>query len=74
VRKADLGEIARQNAAGFAIDNKGYIGLGQDESYETKKDFWEYDPVTDTWTRKSNIGGSGRQGIVGFSIGNKGYI
>ena len=37
------------------------------------KDFWEYDPSTDTWTRKADFGGSPRVAI-GFSIENKGYI
>lgn len=83
-RKGDFGGLGRYHARGFSIGNKGYIcgGIGvvydgtdvADPSTNAFKDFWEYDPVTDTWTRKSNIGGPGRQGIVGFSIGNKGYI
>ena len=38
------------------------------------KDFWEYDPATDTWTQKADFGGTARTGAVGFSIGSKGYI
>ena len=38
------------------------------------KDFWEYDPSTNTWTQKLDFGGTARHGAVGFAIGNKGYI
>jgi hypothetical protein len=38
------------------------------------KDFWEYDPATDVWTRKADFGGGGRSTSFGFSIGTKGYI
>ena len=39
-----------------------------------KRDFWEYDPVTNIWTQKADFGGTARTAAVGFSIGNKGYI
>ena len=38
------------------------------------KDFWEYDPVANTWTQKADFGGAARDSAVGFSIGSKGYI
>ena len=60
-------------AVGFSIGNKGYIGTGEDTNGATK-DFWEYDPDNDTWTRKADFGGTARSNAVGFSIGNKGYI
>src|SRR5207245_4964031 len=74
-QKADFGGLPRQHAAGFSIGTKGYIGTGDthiDDTGDTK-DFWEYDPVTDTWTRKANFG-TARGSAVGFSIGSKGYI
>ena len=40
----------------------------------TYKDFWEYDPATNTWTQKADFGGTTRSVAVGFSIGSKGYI
>ena len=39
-----------------------------------RKDFWEYDPVLNTWTQKADFGGAARGDAVGFSIGDKGYI
>lgn len=75
-RKADFGGDARWGGVGFSIGNKGYIGTGRGEGYSfiCRKDFWEYDPATDTWTRKADFGGIARFSATGFSIGNKGYI
>ncbi len=38
-----------------------------------RQDFWEYDPVADSWTQKANFGGGLRTQATSFSIGNKGY-
>jgi len=71
-QKADLTGGKRYQAVGFSINGKGYIGTGADLT--RKKDFWEYDPSTDTWSQKADFGGTARDLAVGFSIGNKGYI
>ena len=71
-QKANFGGTPRDNAVGFSIGSKGYIGTGFDGTY--RNDFWEYDPTTNTWTQKANFGGTPRYGAVGFSIGSKGYI
>ncbi len=71
-QKAYFGGTARVGAVGFSIGTKGYIGTGYDGAY--KKDFWEYDPVTNAWTQKADFGGAARNQAVGFSIGPKGYI
>ena len=68
-QKADFGGTARSAAVGFSIDTKGYIGTGN-----FTKDFWEYDPSSNTWTQKANFSGTARSSAVGFSIGTKGYI
>ena len=75
-QKADFGGEARSDAVGFSIGNKGYIGTGRNYyGYDIYyKDFWEYDPSTNTWTQKADFGGIARFGAVGFSIGNKAYI
>ena len=59
-------------AVGFSIGSNGYIGTG--ESGHHLKDFWQYDPATNAWTRKADFGGTGRVYATGFSIGSKGYI
>lgn len=71
-KKADFEGVARIQAVGFSIGDKGYIGTGGRVGYE--KDFWEYNPTNDTWTRKADFPGLARWGAVGFSIGDKGYI
>lgn len=77
-QKANVAGLPREGAVGFSIGNKGYVGTGRvrvsDLVYENGKDFWEYDPVTNSWTKKADFGGNARQGAVGFSIGKKGYI
>lgn len=71
-QKADFGGTARNRAVGFSIGDKGYIGTGFDGV--ARKDFWEYDPTTDSWTQKADFGGTARYDAIGFSIGNKGYL
>ena len=73
-QKADLGGITRYNPAGFSIGSKGYIGTGNDEITPYRKDFWEFDPITNIWSQMADFGGTGRRAAVGFSIGSKGYI
>ena len=76
-QKADFGGTGKSSAVGFSIGNKGYIGTGSSYDgsiYTYYKDFWEYDPATNTWTQKADFGGVARDSAVGFSIGSKGYI
>jgi len=65
--------LHRGNAACFVIDSFAYLGTGQGLN-PYFNDFWQYDPITNTWTQKANFGGSPRLSAVGFSIGDKGYI
>ena len=80
-QKADFAGGARAFAVGFSIGKKGYIGTGGIDfgwsSYD--KDFWEWDQVTNVWSRKADYIGNiyypvGAIGAPGFSIGTKGYI
>ena len=59
----------RNNAVGFSIAGKGYIGTGE-MGVTPKQDFWEYDPATDTWTLKAEFAGGSRSAGLGVSIGN----
>ncbi len=75
-QKADyLGGIC-YHAAGFAIDDIGYVGTGRiSETGNTLvKDFFKYSPTTNTWTQITDFPGTGRRGAVGFSIGAYGYV
>ena len=76
-QKADFGGGARM-AGAFSIGSKGYMGGGSSYDSQTNtstpyKDFWEYDPSLNFWTRKSDFRGKGRYTVASFTVGNKGY-
>lgn len=62
--------------AAFSINGKGYLGVGWvHEKTANVSDFFEYDPVTDTWTRKASFPGTLRGNATSFSLPNgKGYV
>ncbi|PWL30403.1 MAG: galactose oxidase [Fluviicola sp. XM-24bin1] len=64
------------HAAGFAIDDIGYVGTGRisPQGSTLVKDFFKYDPTTNTWTQLTDFPGTGRRGAVGFAIGEYGYV
>jgi len=65
------------NAVFFWDDPSGdpaWNTAGTDYLNGLYNDFWEYNQVTDTWTRKADFKGSARKDATGFSIGSKGYI
>lgn len=76
-RKADLPGAERIDAVGFGIGNKAYAGTGDALVGPTRinlKDWWEYDPASDTWTPKSDFPSDANQNLAGFVIQNKLYI
>jgi len=58
----------RQVPVRFALNGKGYIGVGGD-----KYDLWEYDPSTNVWTYKISCPVSGT-GNSSFATTTKGYF
>jgi len=64
----------RERAVAFSIGGRGYTGTGVDSANQVRKDFWEYDPGTNSWTQKADVPGLVRRDAVGFAIGNRGYI
>lgn len=64
----------RRSPFTFTIGNKGYVGGGMDANGTFRKDFWEYDPVTNTWTQRADFGGGKRFQAVGFALNGKGYV
>jgi len=77
-KKADLGANgSREAGVGFSIGSKGYMGTGANHNfgYGTRlKDFYEYDPATNVWTKKADFAGDARCDATAFSIGEKGYL
>ena len=75
---ADMPGVVRSHATGFAAAGKGYMGLGFNEDIEENfgylKDFYEYNPQTNSWTQIADFAGTGRHSALGFGIGNKGFV
>jgi N-acetylneuraminic acid mutarotase len=70
--------FVRQGSIGFAIEGKGYIGLGiyfgNNGNYFIYKDLWEYNIENNSWKKCAVFPGLGRSNAVAFSIGGKGYV
>ena len=78
---ADLPGAGRRDAVGFSLGNKGYVGTGVDNEASIVglklKDFYEYDPATNSWIQKADFPGASGNGIyfaAGFEIDSKGYV
>ena len=72
IQKSTFGGVGRHRAVGCGNDFRGYMGLGHvngsgiDISY---KDWWEYDPASDSWTQKANYPVN-NHGAVSFVVDN----
>ncbi|MEJ1237130.1 kelch repeat-containing protein [Chryseolinea sp. T2] len=75
-QKAEFPGDARLYGIGFALNGKGYFGAGTKGSGTANilKDFWAYDPSTNTWAQKADIGTVGRSYGFSFTTGGKGYV
>lgn len=73
IQKSSFAGVGRHRAVGCATENKGYIGLGHvngsgvDISY---KDWWEYDPASDSWSQKANFP-MNNHGATSFVVNDK---
>lgn len=81
IQKNSFPGIGRVKAIAAVLNGKGYVGLGFNpliEVYTDKsaylKDFWMYDPGTDSWSRKADYPGGDRDACVSFSFGNAIYV
>ncbi|HUW04841.1 MAG TPA: kelch repeat-containing protein, partial [Williamwhitmania sp.] len=64
--------IVRANAVAFVINGLGYITTGDDNTIIST--VWEYNPVTDLWTRKTDFEGAARSNAVGFTVSGRGFV
>lgn len=76
-RKRDFPGQLKTGMKGVAIGSKGYLMGGTINSiYQPlpgKRDFWEYDPASDTWREFANFDNGAWQSLSCFVIGNKAY-
>jgi hypothetical protein len=63
----------RESASGFAIGDKGYMGLGEAQQGD-QNDLFEYDPATGTWTQMPDFPGNARCMSVAVTVGDVAYI
>jgi N-acetylneuraminic acid mutarotase len=74
---ADFGGSPRREAVAFTINDRGYVGTGvknDGANVTLYKDFWEYNPSTDSWTQVADLPINARCVAATFSIGNKGFV
>lgn len=70
---ASGGGLERASPASFALNGKGYVGLGNGNN-PYYRDFWQYDPITDSWAQVADYGGTGRRQTVSFTIDSLAYV
>jgi N-acetylneuraminic acid mutarotase len=68
-----LPDVARYDATGFAIGDKGYCGLGYNLAEGPLADWWSYRPADKTWRRCTPFTGGRRYDAIGFALGSFGY-
>lgn len=73
IRKSDIPQSGFGSVS-FSIGNKVYLGSGSGDEFASPRDFWEWDQITDIWTKKADFPGNSVRGAVGFSIATKGYL
>ncbi|MFM7644023.1 MAG: kelch repeat-containing protein [Sphingomonadales bacterium] len=80
-QKADLPGSPRRDAISFVMDNYAFVGSGMDSvsgpTGNILKDFWRYNPQSNSWSAIADFPGAGGQGIyfaTGFSVAGKGYL
>ena len=68
----------RMEAQGLTANGGGYIGLGLHRNSSgagaERKDWWKYNPNTDTWTRIADYSGAPRHATFGFELGGVFYV
>ncbi len=68
IKKAECPQSFNKNIS-FEINGKGYLYTG-----EATNNFFEYDPVANTWISKASFPGAARNGASGFAIDSLGYV
>jgi N-acetylneuraminic acid mutarotase len=69
---ANPGTTGRYGAVAGSVGNFGYVGCGFDGNNE--KDFYKYDPTSNTWTTFAGFPGDKRINAVAFTINNVMYV
>jgi N-acetylneuraminic acid mutarotase len=73
-QKADYPGDGRHHPVTFAIDSIGYLLTGSTDVDNVTDDFYQYDPVTDSWSALPNFSGPARSFSYGAASGGKAYM
>jgi N-acetylneuraminic acid mutarotase len=75
-RKSDFPSQANGRKCGvsFSLFDKGYVGTGVGPGGTYLKDFWRYDPITDSWAQVQDLPGEARAFATAFVINDKAYV
>lgn len=75
-RRRTFHGAAGWGALGFGLGTKGYVCSGATAINPTVSchEVWEYDTITDTWTRKPDTEAPGRVMANGFVLGERLYL
>mgnify|MGYP001359474760 CR=1 FL=1 len=63
----------RRDAIAFTDGKYGYVGTGYGEDNRVFKDFYRFDPVSETWEEVS-FPGESRYGGTAFVVNNAAYV
>jgi len=75
LQQADYPGNARDDAAGFSIQDKHYIGTGRDDGFACTRNFYRFNGTTQNWEVGTPLpDGENRQYATGFSHNGFGYI
>jgi uncharacterized repeat protein (TIGR03803 family) len=72
--KASLPAEGRFYPVAFSIGVRGYVGGGDHSQGNILTDFWQYNPVANTWSRKSDLGMGARAYVPAVTISGKAYV
>ena len=76
---AEFPGIGRELAVSFSVGGKGYVGTGYNRLQEAPaivelKDFWQYDPNSNTWTQLNDFPGEARYNALAFANDKNGFV
>lgn len=74
VPRNDFGGSARYGSAAFSLNGKGYLVCGYDTTLTNRNDFWEYDPITDSWLQLPDFPGGARTNLTAFVIDTMAFV
>lgn len=72
---ADFPGNPRDDAAGFSIDDKHYVGTGRDDGFSCTRNFFRFNATLQQWENTTPLpDGENRQYATGFAYNGFGYI